>query len=577
MTAGIARSILAARYLRDGESSFTDVCRRVAAALGRNDQEAATFFGEMHSLRFLPNSPTLMNAGTELGQLAACFTLHVGDSIPEIFDALKWGALIHQSGGGTGYNFSAIRPKASPVRLSEGVASGPVSFMRIFNEATEVIRQGGRRRGANIGILNVGHPDILEFICSKQTEGELANFNISVMADDTFMRWITEGRTNEVWLTHPCTGDEVTAGAIWEALVDGIWTNGEPGVLFSGEINRHNPTPRLGPIEATNPCGEQPLLPFESCVLGSVNLARFVEDGKVDAAAFRRTITIAVRFLDRIIDVNRYPIPAIEEATHQTRKIGLGVMGVHDALLMLGLPYDTEEARELCRSLMETLTRTAVATSHELARETGPFPAWKGSIWEPRTVRNAALTSIAPTGSISLLAGCSGGIEPLYSFAYTRRRTVDATFEMLHPLFARELDTTVRSLCPTAGEADRRIQEVIRHVRATGTIQDIAWLPASFRRLYRAALDIGWEDHIKMQAAFQEHVHASISKTINMPETATREDVAAAVILAWECRLKGVTIYRTGSRQDVVLALGEEEEKQPWPGVCCRPPELRAG
>ncbi len=573
MTWSIADSILAARYLRDGETTFTDVCRRVATALGRNDEETATFFEEMHSLRFLPNSPALMNAGTDLGQLAACFTLAVGDSIPEIFDALKWGALIHQSGGGTGYNFSTIRPKASPVRLTEGVASGPVSFMRIFNEATEVIRQGGRRRGANIGILSVRHPDILEFIRSKQTEGDLANFNISVMADDAFMQCIRDGPTGEVWLTHPCTGVEVTAGAIWDAIVDGIWTNGEPGILFYDEINRHNPTPRLGKIEATNPCGEQPLLPFESCILGSVNLARFVNNETMDEEALRQTVAIAVRFLDRVIDVNRYPIPAIDEATKRTRKIGLGVMGVHDALLMLGIPYDTEEARVLCGTLMEMITETAVETSHTLAREDGAFPAWKGSIWEPRTMRNAALTSIAPTGSISLLAGCSGGIEPLYSFAYTRKKTVNAEFEMLHPLFARDLDTTVRGLIPSPDEADRRIREVIRHVRATGTVQDLGWLPAPFRRLYKGALDIGWEDHIRMQAAFQEHVHASISKTVNMPEQATREEVADAVLLAWECRLKGVTIYRTGSRREVVLALGEEEEEQPWPSVCCRPPE----
>jgi len=576
MAGSIADSVLSARYLRDGETSFPDVCRRVAAAIGRDGEETAAFFEEMHSLRFLPNSPALMNAGTEIGQLAACFTLAVGDSIPEIFDALKWGALIHQSGGGTGYNFSSIRPKASPVRLTEGVASGPVSFMHIFNEATEVIRQGGRRRGANIGILNVRHPDILEFIRSKQAEGDLANFNISVMADDAFMQCNRDGRMDEVWLTRPCTGEEVTAGAIWDALVDGIWTNGEPGILFHDEINRHNPTPRLGTIEATNPCGEQPLLPFESCVLGSVNLTRFVKNGTIDDEALRRTVVVAVRFLDRVIDVNHYPVPAIKEATKRTRKIGLGVMGVHDLLLMLGIPYDTKEARTLCRSVMETITETAVETSHTLAREEGPFPAWKGSIWEPKTMRNATLTSIAPTGSISLLAGCSGGIEPLYSFAYTRKRTVDTEFEMLHPLFARDLDAAVRGRCPSPGEAERRIREVIRHVRTTGTVQDIGWLPAPFRRLYKGALDIGWEDHIRMQAAFQEHVHASISKTVNMPERATREDVAAAVLLAWESRLKGVTIYRTGSRRDVVLALEgekEPEEEGPWPSLCCRPPE----
>lgn len=562
MTDSVVDSILAARYLRKGEKNFDDICRRVATALARNDAEKEEYYDAMRSLSFLPNSPTLMNAGTELGQLSACFTLAVGDSIPEIFHALEWGALIHKSGGGTGYNFSHIRPEGAPVQSTDGVASGPISFMKVFNAATDVIKQGGRRRGANMGILNVWHPDILRFIHAKNVEGELSNFNISVMVNDRFMEFVESGQLQKVWITHPYTGEEITVGAIWNGIVDGIWRNGEPGVLFYDEINRKNPTPKLGPIDTTNPCGEQPLLHFESCVLGSINLAKFVRDGAIDEGSLKGITRMAVRFLDAVIDRNVFPIPQIEEATGKTRKVGLGLMGVHDALLMLGLPYDSDEGRAVCDRVMDLMTRTAVEESHALAAEKGTFPAFEGSVWGEYAMRNAALTTIAPTGTISLLAGCSSGIEPVFSYAYTRKNTVGKTFVMLHPIFEAELRRVVGGMGLSSEETESRVKEVIDHVHETGTIRDVAWLPASFRHLFRTALDIDWRDHVRMQAVFQQHVHASISKTINMPNAATREEIAEAVLMAWKNHLKGMTIYRTGSREDVVLAL---KEKKPAP------------
>ncbi len=352
----VVDSILSARYLREGEKTFEDICHRVARSVA-GDEEEARFYDIMISLRFLPNSPTLMNAGTDLGQLSACFVLPVPDSINGIFDAMKNGAIIHKTGGGTGYNFSQIRPKGSRVQSTDGVASGPVSFMGIFNTATEVIRQGGRRRGANMGILNVWHPDILSFLSAKAPEGEIANFNTSVMVNEKFMDLISRKMYDDVWIIHPSSGESITVGQIWSGIVDGIWKNGEPGILFYEEINRHNPLPGLGIIDTTNPCGEQPLLPYESCVLGSINLAAFVHDGILNEHQLKGTVRTAVRFLDKVIDKNIYPIPAIEEATKKTRKIGLGLMGVHDALLMVGLPYDSAKGRTWCERVMQECDR----------------------------------------------------------------------------------------------------------------------------------------------------------------------------------------------------------------------------
>ncbi|MFA5236546.1 MAG: adenosylcobalamin-dependent ribonucleoside-diphosphate reductase, partial [Methanoregula sp.] len=336
-TSSVVDSILSARYLRKGEKNFEDICRRVASALADDESEKALFYEAMISLRFLPNSPTLMNAGTELGQLSACFTLPVPDSIEGIFDAMKEGAIIHKTGGGTGYNFSHIRPEGSPVQSTDGVASGPISFMRVYNAATDVIKQGGRRRGANMGILNVWHPDILAFITSKKMEGDISNFNISVMVNDKFMGLVEKRQFDDIWLTNPHSGANVTVGQIWTGIIEGIWKNGEPGILFSDEINRHNPTPQLGEIDTTNPCGEQPLLPYESCVLGSINLAACFRDGVFDENLLRETARMATRFLDLVIEKNVFPIPQIADATRKTRKIGLGVMGVHDAMLTQGL------------------------------------------------------------------------------------------------------------------------------------------------------------------------------------------------------------------------------------------------
>jgi len=553
----VVDSILSARYLRKGEQSFEDICHRVASALAEDKDEQTRFFEAMRTLRFLPNSPTLMNAGTDIGQLSACFTLPVPDSIDGIFDAMKQGAIIHKSGGGTGYNFSHLRPEGSPVQSTDGVASGPVSFMRAFNAATEVIKQGGRRRGANMGILNVWHPDILSFITSKAKEGEFANFNISVMVNDAFMDRVSRKQFESTWLTHPHSGVNVTVGQIWNGIVEGIYKNGEPGILFFDEINRRNPTPQLGEIEITNPCGEQPLLPFESCVLGSINLAACIHEGVLDEDKLKETARMATRFLDRVIEQNVFPIPQIAEATRKTRKIGLGLMGVHDALLMAGLAYDSVEGRAWCERIMRMVTDTAIEESRRCAEKNGPFPAWQGSIWKDFPVRNAAMTTIAPTGTISLIAGCSSGIEPIFSFAYTRKNTVGKTFVIVNPVFSEKLkETLVRQ--GISGEAlQKKIDEVIAHVHETGTVQDLHWLPMEFRSLFKTALDISWRDHILMQAAFQKHVHASISKTINMPASATREDCAEALLMAWSLKLKGITIYRTGSREDVVLSLKE--------------------
>jgi ribonucleoside-diphosphate reductase alpha chain len=556
-TSPVVDSILSARYLRKGEKSFEDICHRVASALADDPEEEACFFEAMHSLRFLPNSPTLMNAGTELGQLSACFTLPVEDSIEGIFDAMKQGAIIHKTGGGTGYNFSHLRPEGSPVQSTEGVASGPVSFMRVFNAATEVIKQGGRRRGANMGILNVWHPDIVPFITAKTKEGEFANFNISVMVNNTFMDLVSRRQFETHWITHPNSGENITVGQVWSGIIDGIWKNGEPGLLFYDEINRWNPTPQLGEIDTTNPCGEQPLLPFESCVLGSINLAAVVHNGSLDENELRTTARMATRFLDLVIDRNVFPIPQIDDATRKTRKIGLGLMGVHDALLMAGLAYDSTAGRFWCERVMQTVTETAVDESRRGAEKMGPFPAWRGSIWNEFPVRNAAMTTIAPTGTISLLAGCSSGIEPVFSFAYTRKNTVGKTFVIVNPVFHNRLRTTLSGMGFAGDDLEKKAGEVITHVHETGTVQDLPWLPAEFRGLFKTALDIPWKDHILMQAAFQRHVHASISKTINMPISATKEDCAEALLMAWSLKLKGITIYRTGSRKDVVLNLKE--------------------
>ncbi|KKG13272.1 ribonucleotide reductase [Methanosarcina sp. 2.H.T.1A.6] len=535
---------LKARYLREGEKGWEDICERVAKAIATGEEEYLEFKDLMIRKIFLPSSPTLMNAGTELGQLAACFVVPVEDSVEEIFDALKTAALIQKTGGGTGFDFSKVRPKGSQALCVDGVASGPLSFMKLFNEATEVIKQFGRRRGANIGILDVSHDDLIPFIRAKHVEGNFRNFNLSVMVPDAFIKLVEAGSTEEVW--NPRTG--ATVGTIFSEIVDGVWRNGEPGVLFYDRINRDNFTPKLGNITATNPCGEEPLLPYESCNLGSINLSLFVVDGKINWDSLRETAGKAVRFLDNEIDINVYPVPEIGEATRKTRKIGLGVMGFHDMLLKLGLPYDSTEALELAEKLMEQISRAAVRESRKLAAEKEPFPEHENSAWE-LPMRNAALTAIAPTGTISILANCSAGIEPVFSWVYRRTRTVGKEFLLVHPLFEAHFK-------PELSEPD--YLRLLEYVYTHGTLQDIKdpkIVNEDEKRLFRSALDISWKTHIDVQAAFQRHCHAGISKTINMPADAKKEDIEKALIYAWKQGLKGLTIYRTGSRQHVVLNL----------------------
>ncbi|WP_410510215.1 adenosylcobalamin-dependent ribonucleoside-diphosphate reductase [Methanosarcina hadiensis] len=536
--------ILKSRYLREGEEDWEDVCERVAKAIASTPEEYVEFLNLMVSKIFVPSSPTIMNAGTVSGQLSACFVIPVEDSIEEIFDSLKTAALIQKTGGGTGFNFSNIRPDGSPSVSGVGTASGPVALIRLFNEATEIVKQFGRRRGANMGILDISHDDVNPFIRAKREEGKLSNFNISVMVPDSFMRLVEQGNMDEIW--NAKTGAKV--GEIFSEIVEGIWRNGEPGILFYDRINRDNFTPALGDISATNPCGEEPLLPFESCNLGSINLSLIVEDGKVNWDSLRETAGKAVRFLDNEIDINVYPVPEIEEATGKTRKIGLGIMGFHDMLLKLGLPYDSTEALGLAEKIMEQVTYSAVRMSRKLAAEKGTFPEYENSIWE-LPIRNATLTAIAPTGTISILAGCSAGIEPVFSWVYRRARITGNEFMLVHPLFEAHFK-------PKLPESS--YDRLLEHIYTRGTLQDITdpeIVDEEEKKLFRSALDIDWKTHIDIQAAFQRHCHAGISKTINMPQKARKDDIGKALVYAWMQGLKGLTIYRTESRQRVVLSL----------------------
>lgn len=540
----LASETLKARYLREGEDDWEDVCERVAEAVAVTEEEYLEFKDLMVRKIFLPSSPTLMNAGTGFGQFAACFVIPVEDDVEEIFDSIKTAALIQKTGGGTGFDFSKIRPGGFPSSCGNDETSGPVAVMKLFNEATEIVKQFGRRRGANMGILDVSHNDILSFIMAKRVEGELSNFNISVMIPDAFMELVEAGETGEVWNRQ--TG--VTVGSIFSEIIEGIWRNGEPGVLFYDRINRDNFTPALGDISATNPCGEEPLLPFESCNLGSINLSLFVIDGKVNWDFLREVAGKAIRFLDNEIDMNTYPVPEIEAATKKTRKVGLGVMGLHDMFLKLGLPYDSKEAIELAEKLMEQVTWASIRESRKLAAEKGLFPEYEDSTWE-LPMRNAALTAVAPTGTISILGGCSAGIEPVFSWVYRRTQTVGKEFMLVHPFFKARF----KSKLP---EAD--YNWLLEHVYKCGTVQNVEnpkLVSVEEKRLFRSALDIDWKAHIDMQAAFQRHCHAGISKTINMPDFAGKEDIKQALIYAWKQGLKGLTIYRTGSRQRVVLSL----------------------
>ncbi len=577
-----ARTVLERRYLaRDAqgrvietpEELFWRVASNIAEAergYGADDAgvraTALRFHDLMASLRFLPNSPTLGNAGRPLQQLSACFVLPVEDSIEGIFESIKQTALIHKSGGGTGFAFSRLRPEGDLVATTAGVASGPVSFMKVFDAATEAIKQGGTRRGANMAILHVTHPDIERFITVKADMTTLTNFNISVAATDGFLQAVERGGDYE--LVNPHTGAVVgrrDARRIFRMLVENAWLNGDPGLVFIDRINasRSNPTPALGQIEATNPCGEQPLLPYESCNLGSINVARFaLVDGttrQIDWDGLGETVTLATRFLDDVIDMNRYPIAPIEEMTLKTRRIGLGVMGWADLLFALHIPYDSEEALRLAERLMAFIQEKADDASEALGAERGAFPAWEGSIYDPasayavpgagRRFRNATRTTIAPTGTLSILAGCSGGIEPAFALAFTRQHFLDPQ----HP------DRAVRMTEANAGfveaaRAEGWYSEGLMEALASGEpLAEQAGVPAWAKEVYVTAHDIAPAGHLKMQAAFQRVVDNAISKTINFPGEATVDDVAEAYLEAYREGCKGITIYRDGSRDQQVL------------------------
>ncbi len=556
--------ILKKRYLRRDEQGrcaespeemFTRVARNVAGAnalYGEDTRDAEnTFYDMMAGLEFLPNSPTLMNAGRRLQQLAACFVLPVKDSIEHIFDMVKYSALIHQSGGGTGFSFSRLRPKDDIVSTSGGPASGPVSFIRIFNEATEVINQGGFRRGANMAVLHVTHPDILEFIDCKNRQGVLTNFNVSVGVTEAFMEAV-EG-DGEYGLINPRTGKMVKrlkAREVFGRLVEEAWRTGEPGILFLDTINAANPTPKLGAIEGTNPCGEQPLLPYESCVLGSVNLSRMLKGDKrpvVDWDRLREVVRQGVCFLDNVIDVNKYPLKQVGEITRGNRKIGLGIMGFADMLVKMGVPYDTEEALGVAEELMKFVSGEANAASEERAKTRGVFPNFPGSVYDrpggPR-YRNVSRTTIAPTGTISIIAGCSSGIEPIFAFSFGRRILGDTFIPEVYDLF---IETAHRE----GFFSDGMMEEVSKE----GSIQSISYIPEAVRRVFLTAHDIPAEWHVRMQAAFQKYTDNAVSKTINFSSNTTKEEVEKTFMLAYRSGCKGITIYRDKSRISQALAL----------------------
>jgi ribonucleoside-diphosphate reductase alpha chain len=566
-----ALAVLEKRYLlRDAqgkviespEEMFRRVARNVAEAdrlyANRSSTEelSESFFRMMASLDFLPNSPCLMNAGKELQQLAACFVLPVEDSLPSIFETVKQTALIHQSGGGTGFSFSRLRPRSDTVQSTGGVASGPVSFMRVFNMTTEVIKQGGTRRGANMGVLRVDHPDIMEFIAIKQHSSEMENFNLSVGLTKAFMEALMED--TEYGLVNPRTGKEVRrlkAKEVFSVIVTAAWESGDPGILFLDRINEANPTPLLGEIESTNPCGEVPLLPYEACVLGSINLLQMIKRNngswEVDFDKLKRTVRTAVHFLDNVIDMNHYPMPEIAERTKGNRKIGLGVMGLAHFFIRLGIPYSSMKAVAVAKGIMSFIQHQAQERSVEMGEARGVFPNFNGSIYDKREgtrLRNATVTSIAPTGTLSLIANCSSGIEPLFAVDYTRRALEDMEFEIVDPLFV-EMGKSEGFLTP----------ELAQRLSSGARLKDQPEVPAKVKELFVTTFEISPVWHIKIQAAFQEYTDNAVSKTINFPREATKDDVKEAFLTAYRERCKGITIYRSGSRAKQVLACGTKQ------------------
>ncbi len=566
-----ARLVLESRYLqRDDQGRLIEtpaqLFRRVADNVARAERaygrDAAAFadqaYALMTRLEFLPNSPTLMNAGLGIQQLAACFVLPVEDSLPSIFDALKYTALIHQSGGGTGFAFSRLRPANDIVHSTHGVASGPISFMEVFDAATDAIKQGGTRRGANMAILSVDHPDIEAFVRAKADRQSLTNFNLSVAVTDAFMEAVEAD--GEIQLVNPRSGAAAgvrKARALFALIVEQAWEHGDPGLVFLDRINAANPTPQLGPIESTNPCGEQPLLPYESCTLGSLNVAKFVRDGDLDWERLGGAVETAVRFLDNVIDQNHYPAPQIERATKSTRKIGLGVMGFADLLCHLRVAYDSDEGLAWAARLMGFIQERAQGASQELGAERGVFPAWEGSIFGPEgpRYRNATRTTIAPTGTISIIADCSSGIEPVFAFALVRRHYLDRE----HRDRLVELPEMHEGLRAVAAAEGWWSDDLLRHLQQHGSLRAWGGAPEWARRVYVAAHEISAEWHVRMQAVFQDHIDNAVAKTINLPADASPADAADAYRLAWRENCKGITIYRHTARDKQVLSLAAPE------------------
>lgn len=569
--------ILEGRYLlKDDNGNITEtpnqLFERVSKAIVKADEKYLSkkklellqndFYNMMYNLDFLPNTPTLMNAGTPVGQLSACFVLPVEDSMLGIFESVKNTALIHQSGGGTGFSFSRLRQKGAIVSSTKGTASGPISFMKVFNTATDVVKQGGKRRGANMGILRVDHPDILEFISCKQQEGNMANFNISVGITDKFMQAVEDNTYYD--LIDPRNNNVVTkmnARSVFDLIANLAWQNGEPGVIFIDQINKYNQVKNVGEIEATNPCGEQPLLPYESCNLGSINLANMIENNSINWNKLESVIKLAVRFLDNVIDVNKYPLPQIDSMTKSTRKIGLGVMGFADMLYQLKIPYNSDEGIYLGEKIMKFITDIGVEESVKLGELKGNFPAFKDSYWSNegyKYMRNATITTIAPTGTIGLIADVSGGVEPVFSLAFTRFTHVDDQ-ELIYSNKFLEKELKSKGIYS---------EELMLKICKTGSVAEIPEIPEDIKRIFVTSREISPEWHIKMQAAFQKYTHNGVSKTINMPNFATIDDVKQSYLLAYKLGCKGLTVYRDGSREFQILNAGTKkvdfkEEKKP--------------
>ena len=583
-----AKTVLERRYLKKDakgrvRETPAEMFKRVAGNIAKAEKRYGDedhvkkmdelFYKMMTEFKFLPNSPTLMNAGRRLGQLAACFVLPIEDSMEGIFDALKNAALIHKSGGGTGFSFSRLRPKNSRVGTTGGIASGPISFMKIFNTATEQVKQGGTRRGANMAILRVDHPDIMEFIYSKKEHKELTNFNISVGMTDTFMEAVKEGRSYD--LIDPRENkkvEELNAAEVYQALVYQAWENGDPGVIFLDRTNRDNPTPAIGEIESTNPCGEQPLLPMEACNLGSINLAKFVIENEsepsINYEGLREMVWLSTRFLDDVIDMSKYPLPEIERMVQGNRKIGLGVMGFADVLYQMKVPYNSEKALDLAEEVMGFIQRESREATRYLAEERGVFGNFDKSVFkemENCRFRNATTTTIAPTGTLSIIAGCSSGIEPLFALSFVRRVMDNDELIEVNPYFEK--------VARERGFYSRELMETISKKGSIGKIEDI---PEDVRKVFVTAHDVTPEWHIRMQAAFQKYTDNAVSKTVNLPRDATVDDVLKVYNLAYELQCKGVTIYRDGSKENQVLSFddGAKEIITPMVDVKDRPETL---